>query len=204
MWVSGEAQGSQEETVLHPGARWLLRCWEVLRAGRPAPGRADLDLAQMPRLAPWLFILEPGAAKGWRYRLAGTSLCAFLGREVTGTDPAAGWERFERGVIDRTLAGVADHDKQAQLRLRFLTDRGEHIGADMPLLPLVARDGETRHVLGGLFPHGDPSLWQYRRLVPSELAAARFLEQGLASPVPEAEQQARRKFRVIEGGLQAG
>ena len=36
MWVSGEARGSQEDLILHPGARTLLETWAGLKGGRPA------------------------------------------------------------------------------------------------------------------------------------------------------------------------
>ena len=199
MRVSGEARGSQVETILHPGARWLIATWVKAKGAKPRPDRADVDLAQVPRLAPWLFIAEATPAGGYGYRLAGTGLCGFLGREVTGTDLLAGWDLFESGVIDRALRSVVRRNRLAHLRLRFLTDRGETVGADMPALPMTARDG-TVHVLGGLFPHADPKLWTYGSLAPVEVAAARVIDpkrQEIAAEDP----QGRRKFRVISGGL---
>ena len=202
MWVSGEARGSQEDLILHPGARSLLGLWQDLRGGRDLPGRADLDLRQMPRQAPWLFIVETaGEAPGFRYRLAGTGICGLLRREVTGTDFLAGWESFERGAIARTLRVVTHRLRPAHFRLRFLTDRGQKIGVDMLALPVLARDGRTAHILGGLFPHANPEIWHYDSITPADLVSVRLFDGRGDSIAAREPAQAPRKFRLISGGL---
>ena len=202
MWVSGEARGSQEDLVLHPGARLLLGQWLDLKGDRPAPARGDLDLRQFRRQAPWLFILEPaGEASRYSYRLAGTALCAFLKAEMTGADFLAGWDRTQASAISRGLGAVTGRLQPAHFRVRYLTDRGQKIGADMLALPMTARDGRSVHVLGGLFPHGSPEIWTYDRLAPADLAGVRLFEgrPEMMGIVPAA--QGPRKFRVISGGL---
>ena len=202
MWVSGEARGSQEDLVLHPGAHALLERWITLKGERGAPGRDDLNLKQLRRLAPWLFILEPAAdGLSYGYRLAGTALCAFLKREMTGSDFLAGWERFERGAIRGALGTVTGQLQPAHLRIRFRTDRGQKIGADVLALPMTARDGRAIHVLGGLFPHGSPEIWQYDRLVPADLAGLRLFDGRADAAAGHLVAQAPRKFRLISGGL---
>ena len=198
MWVSGEARGSQEDLILHPGARQLLAQWLALKADRPAPPRNDLDLRQIRRQAPWLFILETaGEARSFSYRLAGTALCAFLKKEMTGTPFLAGWDRFERSAIAGALDAVTGRLQPAHFRLRYLSDRGQKIGADMLATPMMARDGRQVQVLGGLFPHGNPEIWTYDRLTPADLASVRLFDGAAAGTVP----QAPRKFRLISGGL---
>lgn len=202
MWVSGEARGSQEDLILHPGARALAGHWLALKGDRPAPTRGDLDLRQMRRQAPWLFILEPGGeANGFIYRLAGTGLCAFLKKEMTSGDFLAGWGRFERGAMARALGAVTARLQPAHFRIRYLTDRGQKIGADMLALPITARDGRAVHVLGGLYPHGSPEIWSYDRLAPADLAGVRLFEGRPETMGVLPAAQAPRKFRVISGGL---
>jgi len=202
MWVSGEARGSQEDLILHPGARMLLGHWTALKGDRAAPGRADLDLRQLRRQAPWLFILAPAGETGlFTYRLAGTGLCAFLKKEMTGTEFLAGWGRFERGAMVRALSAVTGGLKPAHFRVRYLTDNLQRIGADMLALPMMARDGRCVHVLGGVFPHGNPDIWSYERLAPADLAGVRMFEGQSETLHAPAETQAPRKFRLISGGL---
>lgn len=196
MWVSGEARGSQAETELPPQAVMLLRIWQEMKGTRSAPERGDLDLRQLPRLVPWLFIAEPRDT-GFAWRLAGTGLCAFHGRELTGSDFLAGWERFEREAMGQALAAVTEGHDRAVMQLRFRTDRGQTIAAQLLALPMLAKDGAT-HVLGGLFPEDCRGLNHYDSLAPAELVQLRMLDGAMA------ETQARRKFRVISGGLDHG
>ncbi len=203
MWVSGEARTSQEETLLRPPARQLWRCWEAMRAGRTAPERRDLDLKQLRHLVPYLFIAEQLGAKGdYVWRLAGTGLCDLHRRELTGSDLLAGWDAFERSVIQRFLTGVTASHKQAVLRLTYTTDRGQQFGAELLALPLAAADGVSTHVLGGLFPSAQQDIRHYNALAPLEVAFARFLDPAAPEmSEPAGTPQARRKFQVISGGL---
>jgi len=178
----------------------LLRIWQGLKGEHTAAFRGDLDLRQLPRLVQWLFIAEPGREGGFTWRLAGTGITQFLGHEVTGSDLLAGWDRFERGVIGRSLAAVAQRHDCALLRLRYLSDRGEAAEAEMLALPMLARDRESTHVLGGLFPKTDTPLRPYQRLAPSQIGTARLLGEDDLS-VSALGAQARRKFQVISGGL---
>lgn len=202
MWVNEQARTSQEETI-HPLSRTLFRAWEAMRGTRSAPARQDVDLAQMRKLVPCLFIAEHRAAsQDFRWRLAGTAICALLGHEVTGGDVMDGWGEFERNVIRRFLSGVSGTHQPALLRLRFTTDRGQHIVAEMAAFPLLAADGASTHVLGGLFAFPDPQLKHYDAITAQELLSARFAaSEPLAALPEEALTQARRKFRVISGGL---
>jgi hypothetical protein len=203
MWVSGEVRTSQEESLLKPPARMLWRCWEALRAGRSAPERRDLDLKQLRHLVPYLFIAERlGGDEGFVWRLAGTGLCDLHRRELTGLDLLAGWDAFERSVMLRFLNCVVTSHKQAVLRLAYATDRGQQFGAEMLALPLMAADGVSTHVLGGLFPAAQQDIRYYDTLMPLEVAFARFLDPAAPEePAAAGTTQARRKFRVISGGL---
>lgn len=203
MWVSEEVRTSQEETLLKAPGRMLWRYWEGLRAGRSAPERRDLDLKHLRHLVPYLFIAERLRADGgFVWRLAGTGLCDLHRRELTGSDLLSGWDEFERSVMQRFLSGVISSHKKAVLRLTYETDRGQQFGAEMLALPLIAADGVTTHILGGLFPFAPHDIRHYDTLAQLEVTFARFLDTEPAEIAqPEGTAQARRKFRVISGGL---
>jgi hypothetical protein len=202
MWVNEQARTSQEETI-HPLSSLLFQAWEGMRGTRSAPSRHDLDLKQLRKLVPNLFIAEQAApAQEFRWRLAGTAICALLGREVTGSALTDGWDAFEGNVIRRFLAGVSGTHQPALLRLRFTTDRGQHIMAEVACFPMMAADGTSTQVLGGLFIFPDAELKHYDALTARELVSARFASgEPVAAPREEVMVQARRKFRVIAGGL---
>lgn len=202
MWVNEEARASQEETI-HASNRMLFRSWETLRGQRSAPARQDLDLKQLRKLLPGLFIAEHvNQGQDYRWRLAGTGICSLLGREVTGASLLDGWDEFEAGVIRRFLSTVTASHQPALLRIRFTTDKGQQITAEMAVFPLLAADGASTHVLGGFFTFPDPQLKHFDTLTARELVSARFAaSEALASLPGEPLAQAPRKFRVITGGL---
>ena len=187
MWVSEEPRSSQAESV-HPYSGMLLRAFEAMRGPHSAMRRQDLDLKQMRKLVPGLFIAEQPAPSGdFRFRLAGTSVSTLLGGEVTGRGVTEGWDRKESERLRRFLSDVSGTHRPGLLRMRFMTDRGQWILAQMAGVPLMAADGVTTQVLGGLFTFPDADLKHYDAVTARELVAA-----GEPRPQP--------RFRVITGG----
>jgi hypothetical protein len=200
MWVSEEQTASQAESA-HPYSGMLLRAFEKMRGERSAPQREDLDLKQIRKLVPSLFIAEHCASSGdFRWRLAGTAVCVLMGHEVTGSGVAEGWDKIEGNTIRRFLAGVCGTHKPGLLRMRFMTDRGQWIVAEMTAVPLMAADGLSTHVLGGLFTFPDPGLKHFDEVTGRELVQA----SASSGERPAGLATENRRFRVITGGRSAG
>lgn len=200
MWVNEDFRASQEETV-HASSRLLFEAFDAMRGSHSAPRRDDLDLKQLRRLVPDLFIAEQDASRrDYRWRLAGTAVCTLMGGEMTGRPFTDGWTESDANVIRRFLLGVSATHKPALMRMRFLTDRGQAITAEICAVPLMAADGLSTQVLGGLFAFPDPSLKHYEALTGRELVSARQAS-GDAAPAPVEEPAPLRRFRVISGGL---
>lgn len=200
MWLNEGYSRGQDGSELEPGNRMLLEHWEAFRDGRTAPRRGDLDLRQMRRLLPGVFIAEKDHYDGYIWRLAGTGICHLFRREMTGRDFLEGWMSFERGVITRFLTGVAEDHRQVSFRLQLHTDRGQKIDVEMLALPLIGACGTTQ-VLGGFSPLEDSQLKIYGGISDMELASARFLSGQEAARDPSRAIDARRQFRLIAGGL---
>ena len=64
--------------------RQLYAHWQELRGGRFAPARRELDPTQIPRLLPYLALVEVRGDGRLRYRLAGTEVEQFFGTKMTG------------------------------------------------------------------------------------------------------------------------
>ena len=202
MWVNEGARASQAETV-HSQSRMLFRFWEAMRGERSAPYRHDLDLKQARKLMPHLFIAEQQAdGSGFRWRLAGTAIGGLFRREVTGSDMLAGWDEPEAQMIRRFLCGVTATHQPALLRMRFTTDREQAIEAEMAAFPLLASDGASTQVFGGLFTFPGADVKDYAQITLQELTAARFApNEVMAALAEEPQAQGARRFRVISGGL---
>ena len=205
MLVSDEMFESQDEThILHPSSRALFRFWETMRAERSAPLRADLDLKKIRTLVPHLFVAEFATkARVFRWRLAGTGICEIYRKEQTGANMLAGWDGFEADVIRRFLNATLTPRQPALLRFRLQTDNEQLIGTELMAFPMLAADGVTTHVFGGLFPFRETASLDYTALTRFELAAARSVwtenlpaqSTNSIAPAP-----ALRNFQVISGG----
>ncbi len=78
-------KGSPNLNLLKAHQAALLELWQLRRAGRRLPARADFDVIE---LRPWLGDLhlldvENGGAD-FRYRIFATNISQYLGREMTG------------------------------------------------------------------------------------------------------------------------
>lgn len=207
MLVNDELHSSQDESrILHPSSRALFRFWETMRGDRSAPDRGDLDLKAVRDLVPWLFIAEYAVkARMFRWRLAGTGVCELYRRELTGTNMLAGWDNFEADVISRFLSSTLHTFQPSVLRLRFGTDHGATVGVELPAFPIIAADGATTHIFGGVFPFSDSYASHYNRIETQEITAAHsvWTEYLPASISQQSGQRGvnRRPFRLIQGGV---
>lgn len=191
--------------ILHPGSRELFRYWESLRAERACPSRSDLDLHQLVRILPDMMILEKNILNtGWQYRLAGTRLCDFFQGELTGKDALAGWENFERSVVDKCLEVTMQRLQPSLVRMRFVSELGNTVAAEMIALPIFSHNLNRVQVIGGFFPFIAPTRHAVDHLVRRELVSARMIwtehEQGDVL-LDQAGRQAPSHLRVIQGGL---
>jgi hypothetical protein len=144
---------SAESQVLHPGSRLLFRTWERLRGATPCPSRASFRLADVKQIIPNLFILDYTAyANSFRYRLAGTMLTEFHGRDMTGANPLADWDAFEQQMQAKVLKTARLRFQPALIRSRHYTLQGEAYGAEVLALPFSAGAELEPQIIGGLFP----------------------------------------------------
>src|ERR1700694_4005756 len=100
---------SSESAMKHAAARELHAYWDRLRAGRAAPERSDLDPGAIKNLLGDVFLVEVMEAERYVIRLAGTRICALLGRELKGRsqgeafaleNPEELYELFDRVSIN--------------------------------------------------------------------------------------------------------
>lgn len=140
----------QTTAMIHTGTCELVAYLESRRAADGRVHRAAIDPAEITPLLPNLFIAEC-ADGGWRYRLFGTRLVERLGAEVTGR-----WlhQIFAPEIAER-VSGLYD---AAAAGRTPITRRGHFFGGDNEYrltestqFPIVARDGRTVQIMGGVF-----------------------------------------------------
>ncbi len=207
MQVTDKSDSDQVGTqILHPGSRMLFRYWESLRAERACPTREELDLHQIVNIVPDLMIIEKNILNtGWQYRLAGTRVCDFFQGELTGRDVLAGWDSFERGIVDQCLEVTLQRLQPSLVRMRFISDLGNTVAAEMIALPIQTTDQKSVQVIGGFFPFIAHNRNAVDHLIRRELVSARMIwtehEQGDVL-LEQTGRKAATQLRIIQGGLQ--
>lgn len=124
--------------------------WHSKRADRPVPLRADLAvLADLPRLAPHMVVVEALSDGGFRFRLVGSALVKTMRRDLTSRridasvygDAAAGIVAALRSVLSSGTAWVNRH--------QVGWDGGGGSAAEMLICP-VSTDGRAIDQVVGL------------------------------------------------------
>jgi hypothetical protein len=203
----------QDTQMLHPGSRQLFRYWETLRAEKAYPRREDVDFAAIKAVLPDLVIIERDhLRKSFRYRLAGSRVCALFGANLTGSDVFSGWDHFETDVIRRHLEIALTRFQPAVVRMRLTTDREQQLAAELVVLPVQMQNSTRVQLIGGMFPFRPATGLGHINIAGRELVSARVIwteHQGIvpvaAESVPQRplDRPVSRNFRLIDGGLTA-
>lgn len=143
--------GHNLETIGDPQLIWLLDYWKALAGPNRLPPRGAVEPLELPsRLWPSFFFYDVLSGRPeYRMRLAGSLLCATVGREMKGLtfdeihppDQAAAIRR----EFDLVVATAKPH--YAERSAGWLED-GSPLHYKRLLLPF-AEDGETVDTLGG-------------------------------------------------------
>jgi len=92
----------------HRAARELFDYWNALRGSRPAPERAEIDLAAIRGLIADMFMLEVDAADLFPFVLSGTRVNALACTEQHGRSFLDLWARQEQRNVAALLLAVID------------------------------------------------------------------------------------------------
>jgi hypothetical protein len=134
----------------HPASQELIAYWESKRKDGGLPAREDIKPHEIVRLLPNVSILEPREGD-WAIRLTGTGVIDRIGQEVTTKTIGEIYEpRTARRMIETYDAVVASR-KPFVMKARLLGFGIAHALAESPMLPIIARDGQTVHIFGGIF-----------------------------------------------------
>jgi hypothetical protein len=173
------------ERMALPEQRALLDYWLELRGRARMPARRDILPERIPRwLLPHLGLIDVLPEGCFRYRLIGTAMVAFYGRDYTGLLVEQGKARDYAAALNGLYALCARERAPVHAASRLLYRMGETRLMHRLLLPLSA-DGERVDML--LFstmpahalreaeslraPHGDEAVAIDPRFEPAVAAA---------------------------------
>ena len=200
---------ASDAQILHPGSRALFRYWETLRAERPCPTREEFELADVKTMLADMVVIDRDYLRNtFKFRLAGTRVCALFGQTLTGRNVLEGWDAFESDVISRHLLTVLNQQQPAVIRMRLTTDRGEIVAAELVTFPVQMRGSHRFQIIGGLFPFRTAQGLGHQRITARELVSARVIwteHEAAAVPVQfnhplPTTRPSKRSLTLISGG----
>jgi len=192
-----------------PTSRQLYAYWDRVRNGRVAPRRFEIEPAKIAALLPETFIAEGAGTLGHRFRLAGTRICEQFGRELRGADLLSLWEDADRDAVASLLRTVFADAAVGYGRFKAYTHTDRQANFEFVLLPLIHTGEAINRILGAITAIEPPFWLGAEPLLRQEIVelnthwpdgAPAFMAQGGAEVIS----LARRRFRVLEGGLGEG
>jgi len=129
----------------------LFLYWKAKRAGRPFPGRADIDPLDIPALLPIVFLVDVAREPAnYRFRLAGSEFARKYGADPTGRTLEQVNRHAHAEAIFRDYATCATEATPVASRNSFLNDKGVFWKYERVLMPLGDAPGRAAMILGGM------------------------------------------------------
>jgi len=142
------AAGDVESPVL----RALWAYWRDRHAGATPPGRQDIDPIAIPRLLPYVMLLDvlDGPPMDFRFRLVGTHVTLIHRADNTGKRVSEAFQGGERETVLRLYRRTAEERAALAYRGRPLRLDGRVLDYEIVHLPLVDRQARVHMILAGL------------------------------------------------------
>jgi hypothetical protein len=165
----------EECAMRHKTTEAVFRYFNGLRAGRPAPLRAEIDPSALKSELPDLFILEKRRDGIVTFRLAGTRFCSILGQEMREHAFTEIWEPAVRHRMRLAADAVLANCKALEIAVTAVEEDGDTFELEMLLLPLFSSADKCDRIFGSLaaMEQGRVLYSRPRLLTPAELAFGR-------------------------------
>jgi hypothetical protein len=181
----------------HPSSREFYAYWDKKRGGARAPERSEIEPAAMRELLGDIFVLSYDAAAGYPFRVAGTRVCALLGRDLKDRSFSALFEPRARREIEDIIAAVAEEMLAAIAGITATAEDGSPAHLELLLLPFNARAHTPISLTGLLAPFES----KHTLLRDFKLTSWRYLGHQPQKLIPRALRKLKiaRGFMVYEG-----
>lgn len=140
----------------HISSQAVYAYWNEKRGARPAPERSDIDPADIRRALGDTVMLAADFVDRWRFRLAGTRVCALFNREIKGEALTALWREEDHDMIETLALTLTQEQVGAVMGLSGITADGATVDLEMLLLPLAHAGHARIRALGVLAPLSTP------------------------------------------------
>jgi hypothetical protein len=175
----------------HPSNREFFAYWDEKRGDARAPDRGEIEPAAVRELLGDIFVLSYDGAAGHPFRVAGTRVCALLGRDLKDRSFSALFAPDARREIEDIIAVVAEEMLAAVAGITATAEDGSPAHLELLLLPFSARAHTPLSLTGLLAPFESG----HRVLRDFTLTSWRYLAQPPQKLVP----RALRKLAIARG-----
>ena len=142
----------------HASSQALFDYWNTRRGPCAATKRSDIDPAAIRHILADTIIVQIDPVEESQFRLAGTRVCALVGREITGEAFLPFWHSEGEAGLRRALAGVAQGTSGFVGSAVGLSRAADRIDLELLLLPLLNADGTCTAAIGVLASMS-PTYW---------------------------------------------
>jgi hypothetical protein len=180
----------------HPSSREFFAYWDAKRGDARAPDRSEIEPDAVRELLGDIFVLSYDNEAGYPFRVAGTRVCALLGRDLKDASFSALFAPECRREMEDILAYVAEEMLAAVAGITATSEDGRTTHLELLLLPFNNRAHAPVSMTGLLAPfEGD-----HRTLKDFKLTSWRYLHRP-EKLVPRALRKLAiaRGFMVYEG-----
>ena len=185
-----------QNSMKHPSSREFYAYWDKMRGSASAPDRSDIEPSAVRELLGDIFVLSYDAEAGYPFRVAGTRVCALLGRDVKDQSFSALFTLEARREIEEMIAVVAEETLPAIAGVTATSETGATAHMELLLLPFSTRAHAPVSLTGVLAPFES----ELSRLEKFGLTSYRYLHrQEKLLPRAIRKLQVARGFMVYEG-----
>ena len=138
----------------HPSNREFFAYWDDKRGGERAPDRSAIEPGAVRELLGDIFVLSYDQDAGFPFRVAGTRVCALLGRDLKYKSFSALFAGESRREIDDIVTVVAEELLGAVAGINATAPDGSVGNLELLLLPFNNRAHAPISLTGLLAPFG--------------------------------------------------
>lgn len=182
----------------HKTTEAVFNYFNALRAERSAPMRSEIDPAALKSVLPDIFILEKKRDGVVRFRLAGTRICAILGRELRERAFTEIWDEAVSHRMRLAADTVLASRSALEIAVTAFDEYGDAMPLEMLMLPLFSNEDHCDRIFGSLvaLDHAMPAEGYIRTLKPADLVFMAVEADSRSRPAANATPS-----NVIKGGF---
>lgn len=136
----------------HPSSREFFAYWDERRGTERAPDRSDIEPGPLRELLGDIFVLSYDPNGGHPFRVAGTRVCALLGRDLKGQCFSHLFTPPCRREVEDLIGIVAEELLAIVAGVTASTDDGTQVALELLLLPFNPRAHTPLSLTGLLAP----------------------------------------------------